>query len=864
MDRKIIAIDYMSLLYKAFYGVRPMHSSDGTPTNAVYGFLNMFLKLLSDHEPDCIFVASDESRHTFRTDIYSDYKGGRDAMPEDMRLQVPVLIDILRAAGVKFISAEGYEADDIIGFIATQAEKNSDRLTIVTGDRDSFQLASDDVSILYAKRGVSDTVDVTPEYIREEYGLAPKQLIELKALMGDKSDNIPGVAGVGEKTALELIKTYSSVDGVYENIDSIKGKLRDKLIADRDNAYMSRRLGEILRDLPVELDYDTADDFDMKRPEVIEILSKYELKSIIRNLGAEEEKKADTAEEISFIDEMPPLSALRGKTCCVYMSDPEISSDIALCCDGRIYVVKDVSVVSLKELFSSDSGIELTVHDAKTLWKALKSKGIESDNIVFDTFVAAYVINSSDERYELPFITKKYLGEDIPEGPSGQKSFFDLTGEDPSLMARKVSAISRLSTILREKLSSDGEEALYYDIEHRLIFVLAEMEMLGFRVDREGLLEIGRDLNGRIEALTEKILETAGKGRDFNINSTKQLGALLFDELKLPVIKKTKTGYSTDSEVLEALYDAHPIIPMIIELRALSKLNSTYINGMADLIDPASRIHSSFNQTITTTGRISSSNPNLQNIPVRTEEGKVIRKVFVPSDEDSLIVSADYSQIELRVLAHIAEDDNMIEAFRSGTDIHTKTASEVFNVPISEVTKEMRSRAKAVNFGIVYGISDYGLAKNIGSTRKESKEYIESYLEKFPRVKEYMGIIVEFARQKGYVTTLYGRRRYLSDINSRNFALRSFSERTALNTPIQGTAADIIKIAMIAVRDELKKRNMRSKLILQIHDELIIDTKKDELEEVMQILRDKMENAAELRVPLIVDIGYGENWYETK
>ncbi|MBO7701266.1 MAG: DNA polymerase I, partial [Eubacteriaceae bacterium] len=550
MNRKIIAIDYMSLLYKAFYGVRPMHSSDGTPTNAVYGFLNMFLKLLNDHQPDCIFVASDESRHTFRTDIYSDYKGGRDAMPEDMRQQVPLLIDILRSAGVKFISAEGYEADDIIGFIATQAEKNSDRLTIVTGDRDSFQLASDSVSILYAKRGVSDTVDVTPGYIMEEYGLAPKQLIELKALMGDKSDNIPGVAGVGEKTALDLIRTYSSVDGVYENIDNIKGKLRDKLIADRDNAYMSRRLGEILRDLPVELDYDTADDFDMKRPEVIDILSKYELKSIIRNLGAEEEKKEEKPAELTFREEEPDLSSLKGKTCAVYMSDPQTGTDTALCCGGEIYVMKEASAVFLKELFSARSGTEIIVHDAKSLWKALKNRGIEADNIVFDTFVAAYVINSSDERYELPFIAKKYLGETIPEGPSGQKSFFDLAGEEASLMAQKVSCIAGLYPVLKDKLSSDGEEALYYDIEHRLIFVLAEMEMLGFRVDREGLLEIGRDLNARIEALTEKILETAGKGRDFNINSTKQLGALLFDELKLPVIKKTKTGYSTDSEVL--------------------------------------------------------------------------------------------------------------------------------------------------------------------------------------------------------------------------------------------------------------------------------------------------------------------------
>ena len=863
MDKNIIAVDYMSLLYKAFYGIRPMHSSDGTPTNAVYGFLNMLLKLIKDHDPDCIFVASDESRHTFRTDIFSEYKGNRDSMPEEMKAQVTIVIDILRAAGIRFISKEGIEADDIIGCLATYAEKNGDRLTVVTGDRDSFQLVSPSVSILYAKKGVSDTVDVTPEYIRENYGMEPVQLIELKALMGDKSDNIPGVAGVGEKTASDLIRSYGSVDGVYENIDLIKGKLREKLISDRDSAFMSRTLGTILREAELDIDYDTADDFDMSSPEVISILDRYELKNIIRQLGAQDLPEKKNTKDVSFKEEVPDLSSLSGKTVSVYVSDASGSVGIGLVSDSGVFVVREASEEFLRGLFE-DADISKNVHDAKTLYKDLKRKGITPRGIVFDTFVASYVLSSSDERYELDYVMKKYLDTEVPQAPTGQKSFFDLAGEEPSVMALKAYGIAGLSEKLSTLLEENGEMPLYTRIEHPLIFVLAEMELYGFRVDRQGLLEIGKDLNVRIEKLTGDILSLAGKDRSFNINSTKQLGVLLFEELGLPVIKKTKTGYSTDSEVLEALSDKHPIIPMIIELRALSKLNSTYINGMADLIDESGRIHSSFNQTVTTTGRISSSNPNLQNIPVRTEEGKVIRKVFIPSDDDRLIVSADYSQIELRVLAHIAGDKNMIDAFKNGEDIHTKTASEVFGVPASEVTKEMRSRAKAVNFGIVYGISDYGLAKNTGTSRKEAKEYINSYLEKFPMVKQYMSDIVEIARAKGYVMTLFGRRRYLPDINSRNFAVRSFSERTALNTPIQGTAADIIKIAMVDVDEELRKRGLLSRLMLQIHDELIIDAKKDELEEVIEILRTRMENAASLSVPLIVDVGYGENWYETK
>lgn len=869
MNKNIIVIDTMSLLYKAFYGVRPMHTSNGTPTNAVYGFMNMLTKLISEQKPDFIFAASDAGKVTFRTEMYDGYKAGREETPEELREQIPIVQSILEACNIKFLAHSGYEADDIIGYLATLAQRGNDYLTVVTGDRDSFQLASENVSILYAKRGVSDTVSVTPEYIKETYNLTPNQLIDLKALMGDKSDNIPGVAGVGEKTALNLLAEYGSLDGVYENIESVKGKLKDKLSNDKENAYLSYKLGTILRELPFDVDYDSADDYNLASDKAIELFRKYELKSLLKLLNADIESNGNCDAEITHnevIEGCPDLSEFYGLTISVsFKSNEDLNKAIVIYDGKKNYLVKNASDEFIKNIFENEN-INKVLHDCKPIYKILCDRGVKPDGIIFDTMVAAYVVNALDERYDLDFLVKKYLNIILnKQSETAQQSLFDLISEenyDDLVIANEM--LLKLYRVLLQKLADDNEASLYFDIEHKLMFVLAEMEKIGFKIDKNELVNIGNDLDERIDLLQKEILRLANKDESFNINSTKQLGLLLFEELNLPVIKKTKTGYSTDIEVLEALEDAHPIIPLIIEQRKLAKLNSTYVKGMVKLVDNESRIHSTFNQTITTTGRISSSNPNLQNIPVKTEEGRIIRKVFVPKNDDYLLVSADYSQIELRVLAHIADDKNMIDAFKNGIDIHTKTASEVFEVEMNEVTKEQRSKAKAVNFGIVYGISGFGLGKSLKISQKEAKQYIDAYLERFPNVQLYMKNIVEYAKEKGYVQTLLGRRRYIPDIMSKNYTIRSFGERTALNTPIQGTAADIIKIAMVEVSDELKKRNMKSELILQIHDELIIDTYKPELDDVVGILKNKMEHSLELNVPLFVDINYGRTWYDAK
>ncbi len=869
MNRKILIVDSFSLLYKAFYGVRPMHSSDGTPTNAVYGFANMLIKLINEKNPDYVFAPFDEDKKTFRNELYADYKAGRQQMPEELREQIPIVQELLKRAQISVLSKKGYEADDIIGRMSLVCEEKGDELTIVTGDRDSFQLAGEHVSILYARKGVSDTVEVTPEYIKETYGISPRQLIDLKALMGDKSDNIPGVSGVGEKTALSLVQKYGSLDGVYENLDQIKGKLNEKLASGKDAAYLSRKLGEICREFDFDADYETADDFDIHSKEVAELLSKYEMKNLLKTLGISAEtepEKAQKQSEVAFKEGVPEFDDLKNSVWAVCFSGEDIySSAISLAGEKENYFIPKPSFEFVKGLFE-DEDIKKIVHDFKPVYKRLMERGVEVKGVVFDVFVAAYVANASDERYDLSFLAKKYLNENTDDiSVRAQQSFFDIGAEiDSKKEVNRANVILRLYEVLDRSLSENNESDLYYNIEHRLIFVLAEMEKIGFKVDIKALKELGEEFDARSEKLHTEMMALSGKDASFNFNSTKQLGELLFDELGLPVVKKTKTGYSTDIEVLEKLKDKHPLIPLIIEQRQTAKLNSTYVKGLLKLADSESHIHSTFNQTITTTGRISSSSPNLQNIPVKTEEGRVIRKVFVPENPGCLIVSADYSQIELRVLAHIANDENMINAFKHNIDIHAKTASEVFNVPVEEVTKEQRGRAKAVNFGIVYGISDFGLSKGINTSRKEAKEYIDAYFSKFPKVKEYMNNIAQFARENGYVSTLFGRRRYLNDINSKNYTMRSFAERTAFNTPIQGTAADIIKIAMVDVSDELKKRRLKSQLILQIHDELLIDCVPEEKDEIVELLKDKMENAVSLRVPLVADVNYGESWYDAK
>ena len=865
MNKRILIIDSYSLLYKAFFGVRRMTASDGTPTNAVYGFVSMLSRLIKDYKPDYVFAAFDEGVPTFRHEVYADYKAGRDHMPEDMRSQIPIVMDILKAADIESLSYEGYEADDVIGSVATLCEKNSDKLYVVTGDRDSFQLVSGDVTVLYAKRGVSSLVDVNEEYIRNEYSLTPKKMIDLKALMGDSSDNIPGVKGIGEKTALSLLSEYGSLDGVYDNIENIKGKLKDKLSEGKQSAYLSYELGTIKRDLPLTPDLNKADDFSLSSKAVLDILSALDMEALIKSLGGESIAQEKTEPVSEYESNLPDIEILKGKEISLVLDID--AGGAALSFEGGTYSSADVSEKYIKAL-CEDGSVLKNVHDLKGLLEKAHGKGVELKGFVFDTCVAAYVIDPTDGRYDLASLAKKYLNVTLasPETKK-QRSFFDTQEStfEASRAAQQAECISALKELFTKKLEEDGEKELYDNIEHKLIFVLADMEEYGFAVDPEMIESLGREFDSRISEINNAISVFVPEDMPaFNVNSTKQLGELLFDRIGLPVVKKTKTGYSTDIDVLEKLKDKHPLIPLIIQQRQLTKLNSTYIRGLTKYIAGDGRIHSNFNQTMTATGRISSSNPNLQNIPIKTEEGKIIRKVFIPSDRDHIIVSADYSQIELRVLAHISGDENMIASFKGGLDIHRKTASEIFGVPFEEVTSAQRSNAKAVNFGIVYGISDYGLSQNTGISRKEAARYIETYLDKFPLVKAYMKDIVEYARENGYVSTMFGRRRYIPDIASSSFTARSFAERTALNTPIQGSAADIIKIAMINVADRLRKEGCKSALMLQVHDELIIDCLISEREKVRAVLQEEMENAAELKVPLVAEVVEGNNWYEAK
>ena len=742
---------------------------------------------------------------------------------------------------------------------------------VVSGDKDLFQLADNNTLILYAKKGVSDTIHVDPNYIRETYGIEPLQLIDVKALMGDKSDNIPGVMGVGEKTALKLIQEYNTIDEVYANIENIKGKLHERLVNEKDMAYLSRDLVTIHREIPIEIDFENETTYDFSSKDVIDILQTFEMKNIIKTLGGTIKKNDVETADFQIIHENE-LEDLTDKTVSVLFNAKTFRQpfDIGMHYETKTIVIKDVSYDFFKVLCENPR-IEKISHGFKAIYKQLLTEDITPKRFTFDTLLAAYVLDPSDDRYSLDILAQKYLDYRTKRlsKQAVQQSFFDENSDDRNellqILATNAKLNCQLYELFTEKLKETSMLNLYNDIEHKLMFVLAKMEIEGFKIDIDVLKKLEHDFDTRAEKLTNEILKLANKTEEFNINSPKQLGVLLFEEMGLPVIKKTKTGYSTDAEVLGRLEDMHPIIPKIIELRKILKINSTYIKGIMKITDPKTdKIHTTFNQTVTSTGRISSSAPNLQNIPIKTDEGRDIRKIFIPSSENNLLIDADYSQIELRILAHISNDKNMIQAFIDKEDIHSRTASEVFDVPLEKVTSLQRSKAKAVNFGIVYGISDYGLSRNLHISRKAAKAYIEKYLNSFPGVKQYMHDIVEQTREDGYSVTMFGRRRYIPEIYSKNYTIRSFAERTALNTPIQGSAADIIKIAMIHVDEELRKDHYKAKLILQIHDELIIDCPKDELEPVTQLLKEKMEEAAKLSVPLVADIASAKNWYDAK
>lgn len=875
---KFMVIDGNSILNRAFYGVRLLTNHDGLPTNAIYGFLSTLFRLQDEYTPDRTIVCFDVKEKTFRHQKFDSYKATRKGMPDELAAQLPVMKEVLDALGMIRCEKGGYEADDLIGTISRKAEEQGNDCLIVTGDRDSLQLVSAHTTVhLVSSKGGQDTSrDITPEVFREEYGFDPIRLIDLKALMGDSSDNISGVPGVGEKTAMNLLHTFGSLDEVYRHLDApeIKKGLRDKLTNGEQAARDSYWLATIERDAPLPIDMQALPDAQMDRDALYDLLTRLEFKSFLTRLGlSKTEAPAPTATERKRVEltdlesAQKQLDALTELSAVPLFAAPELRA-FALLAQDTVYLlssdsfsVTDWDTVTAR-LFAGD--IKLVMHDAKPTYVELLEAGLAAQGVLFDTSIAAYLLDPTASAYDLERVALSYLNRELPKVDlTAEDAFSPLGGRDSALaaMTANVEAIADIYAEASARLEEQGMHKLFFEMEMPLMTVLAEMQQAGCKADADQLCAFGEQLDTRIAALTEQIYEAAG--HEFNIQSSKQLGVVLFEELGLPYKKKTKTGYSTSAEVLESLAGYHPMIADVLEYRQLTKLKSTYVDGLLKVIAPDGRIHSHFQQTVTATGRLSSVDPNLQNIPVRTELGRELRRMFV-AEQGRVLVDADYSQIELRVLAHVADDDAMIEAFRGGQDIHATTASKVYGVPVKEVTPQMRSSCKAVNFGIVYGISDFSLAQDIGVTRKEAAAFIQSYLDTYPGVHHYMESIKQSARESGYVETLFGRRRALPELNSKNFNLRSFGERAAMNTPIQGTAADIIKIAMLRVRDRLKAEGFEARLILQVHDELILEAPEHEAERAAALLREEMEHAAELRVPLVAEAKIGHSWYETK
>lgn len=875
---KFMVIDGNSILNRAFYGVRLLTNHDGLPTNAIYGFLSTLFRLQDEYTPDRTIVCFDVKEKTFRHQKFDSYKATRKGMPDELAAQLPVMKEVLDALGIIRCEKGGYEADDLIGTISRKAEEQGDDCLIVTGDRDSLQLVSAHTTVhLVSSKGGQDTSrDITPETFREEYGFDPIRLIDLKALMGDSSDNISGVPGVGEKTAMNLLHTFGSLDEVYRHLDApeIKKGLRDKLTNGEQAARDSYWLATIERDAPLPIDMQALPDVQMDRDALYDLLTRLEFKSFLTRLGlskievptptAAERKRVELTDLESArkqLDALTELSAVPLFAVPGLRAFALLAQDTVYLLSSDSFSVADWDAVTAR-LFAGD--IKLVMHDAKPTYVELLEAGLAAQGVLFDTSIAAYLLDPTASAYDLERVALSYLNRELPKVDlTAEDAFSPLGGRDSALatMTANVEAVADIYAEASARLEEQGMHKLFFEMEMPLMTVLAEMQQAGCKADADQLCAFGEQLDTRIAALTEQIYAAAG--HEFNIQSSKQLGVVLFEELGLPYKKKTKTGYSTSAEVLESLAGYHPMIADVLEYRQLTKLKSTYVDGLLKVIAPDGRIHSHFQQTVTATGRLSSVDPNLQNIPVRTELGRELRRMFV-AEQGRVLVDADYSQIELRVLAHVADDDAMIEAFRDGQDIHATTASKVYGVPVEEVTPQMRSSCKAVNFGIVYGISDFSLAQDIGVTRKEAAAFIQSYLDTYPGVHHYMESIKQSARETGYVETLFGRRRALPELNSKNFNLRSFGERAAMNTPIQGTAADIIKIAMLRVRDRLKAEGFEARLILQVHDELILEAPEHEAERAAALLREEMEHAAELRVPLVAEAKIGHSWYETK
>lgn len=872
MEKRFIIIDGSSLMYRAFFALPLLTSSEGIYTNAIMGFANMLGKILTDYEPELVAVAFDKSRKTFRTDMYGEYKGQRAKTPDELKSQIPLLQEFLEALGIAFIEKDNYEADDIIGTLAKKSAAEGYEALIVTGDKDALQLIAPQVKVMLTKRGIMDMQIFDEAAFKEKYaGLEPQKLIDIKALMGDSSDNIPGVPGVGEKTALKLLAQFGDLENLLANIENVSGKkLKEKLELNQDLARLSYKLATIYCDVDVDF---VPDEYRLS-PDVLKLQSfcdKYELKTVLSRMKKilADEFKTDLQDEITLdfeSSELPPYQILNednvGEFKQSAQKEGEISllvqtkgkapsvtiSMMAVCAGGEIAILKDN--FSLLDDILADENIVKNVYDVKSYYHA----GLDLQGRVNDALLMAYLLEPAKRSYAMNVIRQI-------AGVEESMDYERLENEDGAVY--DVMNLNEVCAKLQEKLATVQMDRLYRDIEFPLAKMLADMEETGIYINEAKLDEMNVQMNSELNLLEQEIYELAGE--IFNINSPKQLGEILFVKLGLPALKKTKTGFSTNAEVLENLIYAHPIIAKILDYRLLNKLKTTYLDGLKALINPETkRIHTSFNQTVTETGRLSSSEPNLQNIPVRTAEGRKIRSLFEPGEGYDRILSADYSQIELRIMAHMSEDKHFLEAFRQNQDIHLATAAQVFKVPIEEVTPQMRSRAKAVNFGIIYGISPFGLAKNLHISPKEAGEYIDNYLKECSGVKNFMEKIVKEAHEKGYVTTLFGRRRYLPAIKSRNFTQRSLAERMAMNTPIQGTAADIIKIAMNRADAAIKKAGLKSRILLQVHDELVLEVVDGEIKQVSAILREAMQNTAKLKVPLTIDINYGKNWAEAK
>ena len=846
---KLVILDGNSIVNRAFYGIRQLSAPDGTPTNGVYGFLAILRKLIDAEKPDSLCVAFDLKAPTFRHKRYDGYKAQRKGMPEELAVQIPILKEVLDEMGILRLELEGYEADDLLGTVGKRCEASGWDCRIVTGDKDSFQLISDATHVCHVKSrmGQTETKEYTPELFREEYGFEPVRIIDLKALMGDSSDNIPGVPGVGEKTAMDLVQRYGTLQHIYDKLDEldIKEGVRKKLREGRESAELSYELATICTAVPIKFEPADALWHDNYKRGLYGLFKKLGFNKFIEKWGIEASQDTSGAAEISHMhrSDAPTYDELckAVKTAELIAVTAGENLDSLEICDGKTVYTAHWSALGddydkLLKLVFSDA-VNKVSHNVKELMSLLLAEGLPLDGFVYDTALAAYLLDATESDYDLHRVSMRYCGA-------------ELSGAE---------AIYRLKPVTEEKLKELQMDKLYYEIELPLCRVLAEMQDTGFMVDRMALSAFGDSLTGSIDALRNEIYKQAGG--EFNINSPKQLGEVLFERLVLPAGKKTKTGWSTNADVLEKLRGKHPIIDMILDYRMLTKLKSTYADGLLKLIDPDGRIRTNFQMTVTATGRLSSTEPNLQNIPVRKELGAQIRKMFIAS-EGKVLVDADYSQIELRLLAHISGDEHMQAAFMSGEDIHRVTASQVFNTPLSEVTSLQRSRAKAVNFGIVYGISSWSLAQDIGVFPNEAKAYMDAYLEKYSGVREYMKNIVEKAKAEGYVKTLYNRRRALPELKSSNFNTRSFGERVALNMPIQGTAADIIKLAMVNVYNRLKAEGLESKLILQVHDELICECPEHEAQRVAELLSEEMSGAAKLSVPLTVDAKIGHSWAE--